>query len=38
MNIELDVPVGKWRHLTDAEVKGIFDLSADSTKTEEGSL
>jgi 23S rRNA pseudouridine2604 synthase len=38
MNIELDVPVGKWRHLTDAEVQGIFDLSADSTKTQEGSL
>ena len=38
MNIELDVPVGKWRHLTDAEVEGIYKLSADSTKTEEGSV
>jgi 23S rRNA pseudouridine2604 synthase len=38
MNITLDVPVGKWRHLTDAEVQGILDLSAASTKTQEGSL
>ena len=38
MNISLDVPVGKWRHLTDAEVQGILDLSAASTKTQEGSL
>ena len=35
MNITLDVPVGKWRHLTDAEVQGILDLSANSAKTNE---
>jgi 23S rRNA pseudouridine2604 synthase len=33
MNIDLDVEVGKWRHLTDAELKEINRLVADSEKT-----
>ncbi len=33
MNIELDVEIGKWRHLTDAELKEINRLVADSEKT-----
>ncbi|GAM56012.1 ribosomal large subunit pseudouridine synthase F [Vibrio ishigakensis] len=38
MNITLDgIPNGKWRYLTDAEVKTILDLSNDSVGTEEAS-
>ena len=33
MNIKLDIPVGKWRHLTKAEVNEINKLIADSSKT-----
>ena len=33
MNINLDVPVGKWRHLTDKEVDTLNSLLAFSTKT-----
>tara|TARA_R110002012_G_scaffold322108_1_gene555948 strand:+ start:66466 stop:67194 length:729 start_codon:yes stop_codon:yes gene_type:complete len=33
MNIDLDVEVGKWRHLTDAELSEINRLVADSEKT-----
>ena len=33
MNVWLDVPVGKWRHLTAAEIKEINRLSASSSKT-----
>lgn len=33
MNVSLDMPVGKWRHLTKEELKGIYKLVADSTKT-----
>ncbi|SMC87219.1 23S rRNA pseudouridine(2604) synthase RluF [Cellulophaga tyrosinoxydans] len=33
MNIELDVEVGKWRHLTNAELKEINRLVSDSAKT-----
>lgn len=33
MNIELDVEVGKWRHLTDTELKEINRLVSDSAKT-----
>ncbi|WP_298520731.1 23S rRNA pseudouridine(2604) synthase RluF [uncultured Kordia sp.] len=33
MNISLDVPVGKWRHLTEEELKGINDLTNASSKT-----
>lgn len=35
MNIELDVEVGKWRHITDSELKEINRLVSDSTKTHE---
>jgi 23S rRNA pseudouridine2604 synthase len=34
MNIKLDVPIGKWRNLTDAEVEEINRLVAESSKTE----
>jgi len=33
MNIELDVEIGKWRHLTDIELQEINRLLADSGKT-----
>ncbi|NKI26325.1 23S rRNA pseudouridine(2604) synthase RluF [Arenibacter sp. 6A1] len=33
MNIELDVPVGKWRDLTEKELKDLDDLISDSQKT-----
>ncbi|GAA0872567.1 23S rRNA pseudouridine(2604) synthase RluF [Gangjinia marincola] len=33
MNIQLDVPVGKYRDLTGAELKGLNKLTADSSKT-----
>ncbi|MCW3807790.1 23S rRNA pseudouridine(2604) synthase RluF [Plebeiibacterium marinum] len=33
MNVKLDVPVGKWRNLTKAELKEINRLVADSRKT-----
>ncbi|WP_420601986.1 23S rRNA pseudouridine(2604) synthase RluF [Flagellimonas sp.] len=33
MNVELDVPVGKWRHLTDNELKEINRLVSSSSKT-----
>ena len=33
MNIHLDIPVGKWRDLTDAEMKHLNSLLADSSKT-----
>ncbi len=33
MNIKLDIPVGKWRHLTKGEVSEINKLIADSSKT-----
>lgn len=36
MNVKLDVPVGKWRHLTDAEMQEINRLVADSSKTFDG--
>lgn len=35
MNISLDVPVGKWRDFTDAELSGINSLIKDSEKTHE---
>ena len=37
MNVSLDVPVGKWRYLTQKELKGISRLIADSSKTDDGS-
>jgi len=33
MNINLDVPVGKWRHLTKSELDEINQLLSDSSKT-----
>lgn len=38
MNIKLDTPKGKWRHLKDFEVKKLKSLLVDSVKTEEGSI
>ncbi len=37
MNISLDTGVGKWRHLTDKELKEINRLVSVSTKTHDGS-
>ncbi|MBU2973959.1 23S rRNA pseudouridine(2604) synthase RluF [Zobellia sp. B3R18] len=33
MNVKLDVPVGKWRHLTDTELEEINRLVSSSSKT-----
>jgi 23S rRNA pseudouridine2604 synthase len=33
MNIRLDIPIGKWRYLTDEELIEITDLILDSAKT-----
>lgn len=33
MNIELDIPVGKWRDLTKSELKELNQLISDSSKT-----
>jgi len=33
MNIQLDVPIGKWRHLTEGELNEINDMISDSSKT-----
>ncbi len=38
MNIELDIPKGKWRYLSDEEVSGINKLIKASVKTEEASV
>lgn len=38
MNIDLDIPVGKWRDLTEEELQTLNDLLEDSTKTEEASV
>ena len=38
INISLDIPVGKYRNLTDAEVAELNQLIAPSSKTEEASL
>jgi 23S rRNA pseudouridine2604 synthase len=35
MNVKLDMPVGKWREITDAELSEIKRLVAESTKTHE---
>ncbi len=35
MNIDLDIPLGKWRHLTPKELSEIQLLLADSSKTQE---
>ena len=36
MNVELDLPVGEWRDLSNQELKEINRLCADSSKTYEG--
>jgi 23S rRNA pseudouridine2604 synthase len=33
MNVQLDVPIGKWRDLTPAELREINQLVSDSSKT-----
>lgn len=33
MNIDLDIPVGKWRYLSDSEIKEINKLISGSSKT-----
>ncbi len=38
MNVSLDVPVGKWRYLTEKELKVINSDVGDSSKTEEASI
>ncbi|WP_425445904.1 23S rRNA pseudouridine(2604) synthase RluF [Dethiothermospora halolimnae] len=39
MNVRLgNLPIGKWRYLTDHELKTINELIADSVKTEEASI
>ncbi|WP_084625604.1 23S rRNA pseudouridine(2604) synthase RluF [Salinimicrobium xinjiangense] len=38
MNVELDVPVGQYRHLTREELIELDRLTGESIKTEEGSL
>lgn len=38
INISLDVPVGKYRHLTAKEIKQLNELIAPSSKTEEASI
>ena len=35
MNINLDVPLGAWRHLTKSELTEIHKLLSDSSKTNE---
>lgn len=35
MNIRLDVPIGKWRYLTEAEMSQLNYLISDSSKTHE---
>ncbi len=38
MNVSLDIPVGQWRYLTDAELTEINTDVGDSSKTEEASI
>lgn len=38
MNIELDVPVGKWRDLTEAELRKLNELLSESHKTYKDSI
>jgi len=38
INISLDVAVGRYRELTDSEIKQLNELIAPSSKTEEASL
>jgi 23S rRNA pseudouridine2604 synthase len=38
INISLDIPMGRYRDLTDAEIKELNELIEPSSKTEEASL
>jgi 23S rRNA pseudouridine2604 synthase len=38
INISLDIPVGRYRDLTEAEIKELNELIEPSSKTEEASL
>jgi 23S rRNA pseudouridine2604 synthase len=38
INISLDIPVGHYRDLTEAEIKELNELIEPSSKTEEASL
>lgn len=38
MNIELDVPVGQYRHLTQKELDDLDRLTGESSKTEDASV
>lgn len=38
MNLKLDMPYGKYREITPEEMKTLYDLIGDSSKTEEASL
>ena len=38
INISLDIPVGKYRDLTDSEITQLLQLIEPSSKTEEASL
>jgi 23S rRNA pseudouridine2604 synthase len=33
MNVELDLPVGKWRYISEDEMTVLYKLLSDSTKT-----
>ena len=33
MNVDLDIPLGKWRHLSEKELNGIFKMVRHSSKT-----
>lgn len=38
MNINLDLKIGKWRLLTEKEMRGIYSLVENSTKTHDSSI
>ncbi|MEZ4979264.1 MAG: 23S rRNA pseudouridine(2604) synthase RluF [Chitinophagales bacterium] len=38
MNINLDLKVGKWRHLSDKEMRGIYSLVENSSKTHDSAI
>ncbi len=38
MNVILDIEIGKWRHLTESEIRDLKALVSDSDKTENASI
>lgn len=38
MNVVLDIPLGKWRYITEKELKILYSDTGDSSKTEEASV